>query len=135
VSRPRGRGPYRKPLLVRVRETLTTNPSVWLGGFAVGVVVLVMTSLVGLALGLLLAVPLTLVAAAILDLKGRVMILRRRILVTRQSASRRQFLALTVSILGVAGLTGVLGWMLRNFILGGYDEQVQRYMTRRPKKK
>jgi len=135
MSRPRGPRPFRKPLRARVGELLTTNPAIWLSGFAIGVVVLVMTSLVGALLGGLLLIPLVVVAAAVLDLRGRVMILRRRILFTRQTTTRRQFVAMMVSVFLVAASTGALGWILRGFILGSYDEQLRQHMTRRPKKR
>ena len=134
MSRSLGRGPYRKPIRARVGELLTTNPTVWVIGFAVGVVVLVLTSLLGAAVGLSLLIPLVVVATAVVDLKGRLLILRRRILLTRQSTTRRQFLAMILSVLIVTCLTGALGWMLRGFILDSYDEQLRRHMTRRPKK-
>ena len=134
MSRRPGRGPYRKPMLARVGELLTTNPTVWLIGFAVGVVVLVLTSFLGATLGLLLVIPLVVVATAAADLKGRLMILRRRILLTRQSTTRRQFLATILSVLIVTCLTGGLGFLLRGFILGGYDERLRQHITPRPKK-
>lgn len=134
VRRPLGRGPYRKPMVVRVGELLTTNPTVWLIGFTIGVVLLVLTRVLGVTLGLLLVIPLVVVATAAADLKGRVMILRRRILLTRQSTTRRQFLATILAVLLVTCLTGALGWMLRSFILGGYEEQLRRHLTPRPKK-
>ena len=82
-------------------------------------VVLVLTSFLGATLGLLLVIPLVVVATAAADLKGRLMILRRRILLTRQSTTRRQFLATILSVLIVTCLTGGLGFLLRGFILGG----------------
>src|SRR5262249_52734742 len=132
--RTRGRGAYRKPVLVRVGELLTTNPTIWFIGLTVGVCVLVLTSLLGAALGLLMLIPLVVVATAALDLKGRLMILRWRILLTRQSITRRQFLAMNLSVLVVAAVTTAFGWTLRGYILGSYDEQVRRHMTRRPRR-
>lgn len=122
-------------MLTRVGELLTTSPAVWLIGFTVGVTVLVMTSLLGMTLGLLLCVPLAVLATAAIDLKDRMLILRRRILFTRQRTSRRQFLAMALAVFIVAVVTDVLGWLLQSFILGNYDDQVRRHQTRKPPKK
>jgi hypothetical protein len=64
-----------------------------------------------------------------------VLILRRRILLTRQRTSRRQFLATTLSVSIAATLTAALGWLLGDFIVGSYDEQVRRHTTGKPKPK
>jgi hypothetical protein len=108
---------------------------IWLIGFGVGVTFLVGMSVLGPVSSLLLAIPLVVAAAAVFVFKDRVLILRRRILFTRQRLSRRQFLATTMSISIAAALAAVFGWMLRTFILGSYDEQVRRHLTRKPPKK
>jgi xanthine/uracil permease len=120
-------------MLARIGELLTTRPAIWLAGFAVGMTTLVLMSLLGTAGALLAAVPLLLVSAAVIILKDRVLILRRRILLTRQRTSRRQFFATLLSVVITAGLTATLGWLLRAFIFGSYEDQVRRHMT--PKKK
>ena len=130
-----GRSPSRRSVLNRVGELLTGHAAIWLIGFAVGVTFLVSTSVLGPASSLLVAIPSVIVAAAAFVFKDRIMILRRRILFTRQRLSRRQFLATTLSISIAATLSALFGWMLGNFILGGYDEQIRRHLTRKPPKK
>ena len=130
-----GRSNSRRSVLTRVGELLTGHAVIWLIGFAVGVTFLVGMSVVGPVSSLLLAIPLVIIATAVFVFKDRVLILRRRILFTRQHLSRRQFLATTLSISIAAALSALFGWMLGNVILGSYDEQVRRYLTRKPPKK
>lgn len=135
MSRSWGRSNSRRSVRARVGELLTGRAVIWLIGFAVGVTFLVGMSVLGPVSSLLLAIPLVLVAAAAFVFKDRVLILRRRILFTRQRHSRRQFLATTLSISIAAALSALFGWMLGNFILGSYDEQVRRHLPPKPEKK
>lgn len=122
-------------MLTRVGELLTGHSVIWLIGVAVGVTFLVGMSVLGPVSSLLLAIPLVIIATVAFVFKDRVLILRRRILFTRQHLSRRQFLATTLSISIAAALSALFGWMLGNVILGSYDEQVRRHLTRKPPKK
>jgi hypothetical protein len=114
-------------------EMLTTRPAIWVVGFAVGLTFLVLTSLVGPLLGVLVTIPLVIAVTAGVILKDRVMIIRRRILLTRQPAARRQFVAAALSASAVAVVTAAFGWVLGDFMRSGYDDQVRRYLNRKPK--
>jgi hypothetical protein len=122
-------------MLTRVGELLTGYSVIWLIGVAVGVTFLVGMSVLGPASSLLLAISLVILGAVAFIFKDRVLILHRRILFTRQRLSRRQFLATMLSISITAALAALFGLMLGNVILGSYDEQVRRHLTRKPPKK
>lgn len=122
-------------MLTRVGELLAGYSVIWLIGIAVGLTFLVGMSVLGPVSSLLLAISLVILGAVAFVVKDRVLILRRRILFTSQRLSRRQFLATTLSISITATLSALFGWMLGNVILGSYDEQVRRHLTRQPPKK
>ena len=122
-------------MLSPVGELLTRHPVIWLIGFAVGVTFLVGMSVLGPVSSLLLVIPFVVVAATVFVFKDRIMILRGRILFTRPRLSRRQFLATTLSISIAATLSALFGWMLGNFILGSYEEQLREHLTRKPPRK
>ena len=127
---------FRKPITTRVSEILTTRTAIWVVGFAVGLASLVVVTVLGLIVAGLLVVPFVVAGTAGVIAKDRVLILRRRILVKRDpQMSRRQLLAMMLAVSVAAGLTAALGWLLGTSMLTGYNDKVQRYMTRKPKKK
>lgn len=131
--RPWSRQHLRKPLGTRVVELLFGRGAIWLAGIIAGVAILVVAITLGTTAGALVAVPFVLAAVAVLRVKERIWIVGRRILVRRERISRRQMLAMMISISVVAGLTTGLGWIVGASVRRSYDEQLRRRFRARPK--
>lgn len=133
TQRSRTRHSLGKPIPARMGEMLRTRPAIWVVGFAVGLTFPVLTSLGGALLGGFVTIPLVIAVTAGVILKDRVLIVRRRILFTRQQAARRQFVAAALSASVIALVTAAFGWILGDFMRSGYEDQIRRYLNRKPK--
>ena len=133
AARSRWGGSLRKPLGTRVVELLFSRGAVWLGGILAGVGVLVVAVLLGTTAGAVVALPFVLAAVLAIRIKERTWIVGRRIMVRRDRISRRQVLAMGVSIAIVAGLTTGLGWILGTSVRRSYEEQLRRRFRAKPK--
>ena len=126
-------GSLRKPLGTRVVELLFGRGAIWLGGILAGVGVLVVAVLLGTTAGAIVALPFVLVAVLAIRVKARTWIVGGRIMVRRDRVSRRQVLAMTISIAIVAGLTTSLGWIVGASVRRSYEEQLRRRFRAKPR--
>jgi hypothetical protein len=123
----------RKPLGTRVVELLFGRGVIWLAGILSGVVILIVAVPLGTTAGAVAAVPVVLAAFALIRVNERIWIVGRRIMVRRERVSRRQMLAMVISISIVAGLTTGLGWIVGSSVRRSYEEQLRRRFRPRPK--
>jgi hypothetical protein len=116
-----------------VVELLFGRGVIWLGGILAGVATLIVVVTLGATAGAVVAVPLVLAAFAAIRVHERIWIVGRRIMVRRERISRRQMLAMMISISIVAGLTTGLGWVVGASVRRSYEEQLRRRFRARPK--